>query len=125
MKRVATHYLYLPSHGFLKQYVVEIDEEGVVATLFPLDGESESVVWLPGVIVLVSQDRLDSYGVDFPLEGEELAAFINFNSIADHQVCTDEYTSQKYIAFRLYPFDYVQMKPLLHTKMQRLIDYIY
>lgn len=52
MKRFAAHYLYAPDQGYLKQYVVELDREGWVSRYFPLRGEVESVVWLPGVIIL-------------------------------------------------------------------------
>lgn len=52
MKRFASHYLYVPGRGFLKQQVVELNEEGFVTGLFPLQQELESVSWLPGVIVL-------------------------------------------------------------------------
>lgn len=53
MKRFASHYLYKPETGFLKQQVVEIEGEFVVK-FFPLTEEIESVEWMPGVIELVS-----------------------------------------------------------------------
>ena len=55
MKRFAAHYLFLPEVGFLKQQVVEVSPEGVVLNFFPLTEEIESVEWLPGVIVLLSE----------------------------------------------------------------------
>ena len=46
MKRFASHYLYAPDTGFLKQQVVEI----------------ESVEWLPGVIELTQvKDKFCAY----------------------------------------------------------------
>ena len=51
MKRFASHYLYVPDTGFLKQYVIEVEEEYVV-NFFPLTEEIESVEWMPGVIEL-------------------------------------------------------------------------
>lgn len=51
MKRYASHYLFVPDIGFLKQYAVELNE-GQVVNFFPLTEEIESVEWMPGVIVL-------------------------------------------------------------------------
>jgi len=57
MKRFASHFLFLPAYGYLKQYAVET-EEGVVVRLFPLTEEMENVEWLPGAIVLLTQEEL-------------------------------------------------------------------
>ena len=54
MKRFASHYLYVPDTGFLKQHVIEVKEEYVV-NFFPLTEEIESVEWMPGVIELVPE----------------------------------------------------------------------
>lgn len=35
MKRFASHFLFLPAYGYLKQYAIET-EEGMVVRLFPL-----------------------------------------------------------------------------------------
>lgn len=119
MKRFASHYLYLPSHGLLRQYVVEIDDEGRVTMLFPLKEESESVIWVPGVIVLISQDTLEASKGDYTMLREE----ISFSSKVTHSLYAEEYTGGNYQAFRLYPFDYTQMKLLAYTKIQRLDNY--
>lgn len=61
MKRYASHYLFLPEVGFLKQQVIEL-EGGFVSRIFPLVEEIESVEWMPGVIVLCSEnDKLVPY----------------------------------------------------------------
>ncbi|MBC8594486.1 hypothetical protein H8744_14825 [Oscillospiraceae bacterium N12] len=52
MKRFASHYLYIPEKGYLKQFVIEMEEE-FVAKFFPLTEEIESVEWMPGVIELI------------------------------------------------------------------------
>ena len=39
MKRFASHYLFMPDVGFIKQQVVEITDEGVVRDTFPLTEE--------------------------------------------------------------------------------------
>ena len=41
MKRFASHYLFMPDVGFIKQQVVEITDEGVVRDTFPLTEEIE------------------------------------------------------------------------------------
>lgn len=61
MKRFASHYLYVPDTGFLKQHVIEVEEEHVV-NFFHLTEEIESVEWMPGVIELVPEEgRLRAY----------------------------------------------------------------
>ena len=59
MKRFASHYLLIPAVGYMKQQVVEITDEGVVRGVFPLTEEIESVEWMPGVIVLLSESQID------------------------------------------------------------------
>ena len=53
MKRYASNFLFLPGHGCLKQYVVEMDEGQGASRVFPLTEEVENTEWLPGVIVLL------------------------------------------------------------------------
>ena len=55
MKRYASHFLFLPGHGYLKQYVVEIGEGQCVSRIFPLTEEVENTEWLPGVIALLTR----------------------------------------------------------------------
>ena len=58
MKRFASHFLFLPAYGgYLKQYAVET-EEGRVVRIFPITEELENVEWLPGAIVLLTQETL-------------------------------------------------------------------
>lgn len=64
MKRFASHFLFLPAYGYLKQYVVET-EEGIVVRLFPLTEEIENVEWLPGAIVLLTQKELKKLDANF------------------------------------------------------------
>ena len=59
MKRFASHYLLIPAVGYMKQQVVEITDEGVVRGVFPLTEEIESVEWMPGVIVLLSENQME------------------------------------------------------------------
>ena len=66
MKRFAPHFLFLPAYGYLKQYAVET-EEGVVVRLFPLTEEMENVEWLPGAIVLLTQEELKEPDINSPI----------------------------------------------------------
>ncbi|TYK32278.1 hypothetical protein [Bacteroides pyogenes] len=60
MKHFASHYLYLPGTGFLKQQVVTVSDEGFVEAIAPLTHEVESVEWIPGVIALFSPKQLEA-----------------------------------------------------------------
>ncbi len=51
MKRFASHLLFVPESGYLKQQVVEV-EEGRVVRYYPLTEEVEDTEWVPGVIQL-------------------------------------------------------------------------
>ena len=66
MKRFASHFLFLPAYGYLKQYAIET-EEGIVVRLFPLTEEIENVEWLPGAIVLLTQNELKEPDTIFSL----------------------------------------------------------
>lgn len=54
MKRYASHYLFLPGQGYLKQEVIET-EGGRMVRHFPLTGEVEDIEWHPGLITLVPE----------------------------------------------------------------------
>ena len=56
IKRFASHFIFLPGHGYLKQYVVGV-EEGQVVSAFPLTEEIEGVEWFPGVIALLNNEE--------------------------------------------------------------------
>lgn len=49
MRRYASHYLYVPGCGFLKNQVVEV-EQGCMIRYLPLEGEMAGTEWLPGVL---------------------------------------------------------------------------
>ena len=87
MKRFASHYLFMPDVGFIKQQVVEITDEGVVRDTFPLTEEIESVEWMPGVIVLLPADQLEEIKngnfTDDDINFAEMAIKNDFKSVAD------------------------------------------
>lgn len=123
MKRFASHYLYIPAYGFLKQYIIETDEDGQVSSVFPMTEEIESVSWMPGVIMLLSEKQMSEQGLEqknfnfyrnffdplFP--GEKLreipAAFLD---------CYCHYAE----AIQIFPFDFTLMQPALNAKYKRL-----
>lgn len=58
MRRYASHLIYLPDAGCLRQMVVEMEGEFVVQ-IYPLTEEVADTSWLPGVIILpASEDEV-------------------------------------------------------------------
>lgn len=57
MKRYASHFLFLPGYGYLKQYAIEVNE-GCVVGIFPLSEEIENTEWMPGVIAMLHPEQL-------------------------------------------------------------------
>lgn len=101
MKRFASHYLYLPGYGFLKQYVIEVKSSGEINRFFPLIDEMASIEWMPGVLIVSSDSTIKENCFDISDILEELPG--NFLS---------EITGKKILLFRIYPFDFVNMKPI-------------
>lgn len=107
MKRFAAHYVYMPGRGFLKRFVVETWEEGVVR-LFPLTGEVENTEWLPGVIVLLPEGMpLEGVVFDVPVLLEAAPA----DAQASLSACAP---------YLFYPFDFTGKKPVAGTRRTRL-----
>lgn len=53
VKRIATHRVYdVEVSVLLCQQAVELDDEGVVCRVFPLQEEMQGTEWLPGMVVL-------------------------------------------------------------------------
>ncbi len=115
MRRFASHYVYLPENGFLKQYVVEL-EAGYAIRLFPLTEEIESVEWLPGVIVLISDTVEVTSIVSHHLfrEGDgilyEVPRSFSGNLVELHLS-----------AYLLFPFDFTSMQPVAGTRHRQLL----
>lgn len=108
VKRYASHYLFIPEVGFLKQHVVEL-EEGFALRIFPLTEEIESVEWMPGVIVLCAENEITDIMFSFANpsppqggEGERLLARAGAR------------------AYLLYPFDFISMRPVAETRHRLL-----
>ena len=127
MKRFASHYLFMPDVGFIKQQVVEITDEGVVRDTFPLTEEIESVEWMPGVIVLLPADQLEEIkntGMIFkniPVFSSNLPNVPNQSS-----QCLMEYLheaerkGEALFPYLFYPFDFTSMQPVDGTRHRLL-----
>jgi len=120
MKRFASHYLYIPSYGFLKQYVVEIEDNGQVTDFFPLQEEVESIIWTPGVIRLVPYETIR--GKD-NIEKEPEYHILQFDLKEIKEIfpfANEEIIASNWAAIRLYPFDFIQMTAAADTELQIL-----
>jgi hypothetical protein len=97
--------------------VVEINDDGYVAALYPLKEEIESMIWAPGVIRLIPYD-------DTFLESQILT-FDKTVIKTGVPVGYDNMESLKLAAVRLYPFDFSEMKANADTVIQALTNSIY
>lgn len=72
-RRYASHYLFIPEKGFLKQHIIEIGEDGYFVRSFPLTEEIENVSWLPGIILLeeTSPDHFKAFHLS-PFDFEKM-----------------------------------------------------
>lgn len=107
MKRYASHYLYLPGHGFLWHYVVQMHRNRVEA-LFPMSDEIESTEWQPGVIVLVSSEA-----------GVPALSFNSKDILSEVPVEVVEHVSCL-VPVLLFPFDFTRMEPVSETRHKLL-----
>ena len=106
IKRFASHFIFLPGHGYLKQYVVGV-EEGQVVSAFPLTEEIEGVEWFPGVIALLNNEE----GI-FQKANEVLQEL-------PEVFCKETFPSGM-SAYLLYPFDFTTMLPVGGTRHRLL-----
>ncbi|WP_303005899.1 hypothetical protein [Bacteroides congonensis] len=126
MKRFASHYLLIPDVGFMKQQVVEINDEGIAQGIFPLTEEIESVEWMPGVIVLLSARQYNLSGTDCT----DYTVFSYFkpcnpcnpcliNSLNEH-LHEMERRGEALLPYLFYPFDFISMQPVDGTRHRLL-----
>lgn len=122
MKRFASHYLLIPDVGFIKQQVVEINDEGVVQSIFPLTEEIESVEWMPGVIVLLSANQYYNSGTDYT----EFSCFKPCNPCNPCLNNLNKYLHEMgkkgdaLFPCLFYPFDFISMRPVAGTRHRLL-----
>ena len=127
MKRFASHYLFMPDVGFIKQQVVEITDEGVVRDTFPLTEEIESVEWMPGVIVLLSESQVEKINNTGMILKNIRVFQINLPSVSNQSSqCFNEYLQEAekkgeaLFPYLFYPFDFTSMQPVDGTRHRLL-----
>ena len=90
MKRYASHFLFLPEYGYLKQHVIEMEEEHVFS-ISPLTEESEESDFF---------DKSDDTLSAVPQSIEKELPFL--------------------IPYLFYPFDFTTMRPVAETRRRQL-----
>ena len=127
MKRFASHYLFMPDVGFIKQQVVEITDEGVVRDTFPLTEEIESVEWMPGVIVLLPADQLEEIkNTGMILKNIPVFQINPSNILNQSSRCFEESLKELkekgevLLPVLFYPFDFISMQPVDGTRHRLL-----
>ena len=113
IKRFASHFIFLPGYGYLKQYVVGV-EEGRVVSVFPLTEEIEGVEWFPGVIVLLNNEEDISKGYS--------GIFQKANEVLQElpEVFCQETFPSRISAYLFYAFDFTTMQPVGGTQHRPL-----
>lgn len=127
MKRFASHYLLIPDVGFMKQQVVEINDEGVAQSIFPLTEEIESVEWMPGVIVLFSarqMEEIKNTGMilkNIPVFQSNLPIVSNQSSQYLSELLDEsKRRGEALLPCLFYPFDFISMQPVDGTRHRLL-----
>ena len=127
MKRFASHYLFMPDVGFIKQQVVEITDEGVVRDTFPLTEEIESVEWMPGVIVLLPAVQLEEIkNTGMILKNIPVFQINPSNILNQSSRCFEESLKELkekgevLFPVLFYPFDFISMQPVDGTRHRLL-----
>lgn len=127
MKRFASHYLLIPDVGFMKQQVVEINDEGVAQSIFPLTEEIESVEWMPGVIVLFSarqMEEIKNTGMilkNIPVFQSNLPIVSNQSSQYLSELLDEtQRRGEALLPYLFYPFDFISMQLVDGTRHRLL-----
>ena len=127
MKRFASHYLLIPDVGFMKQQVVEINDEGIAQGIFPLTEEIESVEWMPGVIVLLyarQMEEIKNTGMslkNIPVFQSNLPIVSNQSSQYSSELLNaSKRRGEALLPYLFYPFDFISMQPVDGTRHRLL-----
>ncbi len=108
MKRYASHFLFLPGYGYLKQYAIEMEGD-CMKHILPLTEEIESTEWLPGVIALLCHSE----------QSEETTTFDTTLILSS----VPESIKEKLPSLTPYlfsPFDFTTMQPVAGTQRRQL-----
>lgn len=116
IRRFAANYLLIPGIGFFRQSVLEIDDEGVVARVFELTEEGENTSWIPGLLVLRRRDGAGEVSELLPEDVVLPEVCRSYPDIPEHY-----FREYRFDLFRVYPFDFVCMKPTGDSRYYRLI----
>ena len=110
----------------MKQQVVEITDEGVVRGVFPLTEEIESVEWMPGVIVLLSESQVEEVkntGMILKKHPSVKSIFpvfrINLPNVL-MSICRKQKRREALFPYLFYPFDFTSMQPVDGTRHRLL-----
>ena len=127
MKCFASHYLLIPAVGYMKQQVVEITDEGVVRGVFSLTEEIESVEWMPGVIVLLSESQVEEIkNTGMILKNIPVFQINPSNILNQSSRCFEESLKELkekgevLFPVLFYPFDFISMQPVDGTRHRLL-----
>ncbi|WP_291529243.1 hypothetical protein [Bacteroides sp. UBA939] len=106
MKRYASHFIFFPGYGYLRQYMIEA-KDGYVTAISPLTEEIESVEWLPGVIALLTEVQGDL------ISGKHSSVFQETSLILEE--IPESYRKGLHIAtlkpYLFFPFNFTTMQP--------------
>lgn len=108
MKRYASHFLFFPKCGYLKQYAIEM-EKGCVVGIFPLSEEIENTEWMPGVIAMLRSEQL-----------EETALFEDVVPLLSSVPSDIEKRLSDLTPYLFFPFDFTTMQPVYGTRRRQL-----
>ncbi len=109
MKRYASHFLFLPEYGYLKQHVIEMEEEHVFS-ISPLTEETENTEWFPGVIALLRYSEQSEESDFFDKSDDTLSAVPQ----------SIEKELPFLIPYLFYHFDFTTMRPVAETRRRQL-----
>lgn len=60
VKRIAAHYIYYPTNGFLKLHYVELNSNNCLSGIYPLLQETANTSFFNGVLLLLKEEYVPS-----------------------------------------------------------------
>lgn len=118
MKRYASHFLFLPGYGYLRQFAVET-RKGRAVRIFPLSEEMENTEWLPGVILLLNEDiRQDITSYESYFNTTHILPSVPES--LSHNLEDGKERPVSFIPYLLFPFDFTMMQPVAGTRHRQL-----
>lgn len=106
-RRFTANYLHIPGVGLFKLRVVEIGDEGAGVRVFELTEELENVSWVSGLLVLCRKnDAADKLPPDYCRCNPDIPAGF--------------FRELEFELYRVYPFDFPNMKPFEDSRFYKL-----